>query len=229
MGPLKYFINTNHNNQNLLDENEDEYDDDDDDIDNEFDNAGGQSESDNKLQIKEETSEPENHFNNNNSNSNSNNNEIENDFENDQISDNQISENEYAQKYENVSKFNNGIQQKPFISQITGILKQATSSISNKNISINNQIQLRQNANLKRRVLQLEQLNKTLLEELNRERISKQDILTKLEKANNNIEKLKQSHEPYINSKEAQLKKQQTAIELMQKRVDQLLAEESNS
>jgi hypothetical protein len=51
MGPLKYFINTNHNNQNLLDENEDEYDDDDDDIDNEFDNAGGQSESDNKLHI----------------------------------------------------------------------------------------------------------------------------------------------------------------------------------
>lgn len=90
----------------------------------------------------------------------------------------------------------------------------------------------KENDELSQRIVNLEMMNKKLQEELNVEREQKKDILNQLEIANNTIENLKLPNDSLIDmneSKEIQLKKQRTTIELLQKRIDELTAKKENS
>lgn len=88
----------------------------------------------------------------------------------------------------------------------------------------------RQNFELTQRIGKLEQIGKKIQDELNSEREQKKNILKQLEIANNTIENLKLPNDSLINlneSNDIKIKKQQAQIDLLQQRIDELIAKSS--
>ena len=94
---------------------------------------------------------------------------------------------------------------------------------SGANIVMNSKRRIQQNVHLTKRILHLEQLNTALRLELDKERANNKNTLEQLDIAKSVIENTKQPHEflvRSIQSRETQLRKQQSSIEAMQKRVE---------
>ncbi|CAF0717911.1 unnamed protein product [Brachionus calyciflorus] len=96
------------------------------------------------------------------------------------------------------------------------------------NIMMNSKRRIQQNVHLTKRVLHLEQLNTSLRIELNKERNNLKELQDQLEVAKNVIDNTKQPHEFLVRSIQAkvtQLKKQQSTIETLKTKIDELSSE----
>lgn len=96
------------------------------------------------------------------------------------------------------------------------------------NLMLNAKRRIQQNVHLTKRILHLEQVNTTLRHELGKERKSVKELEDQVDVAKSVIANTKQPHEflvRSIQSKEIQLKKQSTAIEIMSNKIDGMESE----